>query len=123
MAEAVYDKSSKWLLLSVKFKDRALLELFRRSEAMIESPLIKAFFEKGQVTSRRQDIEEAILVRFGQITDDARARLQGLSEDKHLRELLRFAILRRTMEAFIARLNQMTTPTPAPTSSRRKREN
>jgi hypothetical protein len=89
---------------------------------MIESPLIKEIYEKGQAVGRRESIEAAIQLRFGQLPDDARARLQGVTEDDRLRELHRFAITCPTKEAFVERLVRETTPPPAPTSSRRKRK-
>jgi hypothetical protein len=108
------------VLAGVKHLDQGLLDLFLRSDAMIESPVTKEIYEMGLAARGRRDIERAILTRFGPLPDDARARLQGVSDETALDGLLTFAILCPTREAFVERLNRETTPEKA--SSRRKRK-
>ncbi len=71
---------------------------------------------------QRKWIEDAIRVRFAPLSDSARASLEGLSEEKKLDALHKFAILCPTLEAFLERLAKETTPPPAPVSSRRSRK-
>ena len=66
--------------------------------------------------------EDVLLARLGKLSDDARARLQGLVDQDKVRALARFAAVCPTLEAFVERLNQETTPPATPTSSRRKRK-
>jgi hypothetical protein len=109
-------------LAGVRFVERQLLDLFIRSEAMIESPVTKEIYEMGIAARGRKDIERAILTRFGKLSDDARARLQGVNQEQLLDDLHTFAIICKTMDDFVERLNRETTPAPKPTSSRRKRK-
>lgn len=44
---------------------------------MIESPVLKEFGDRMEAKARREDIEEAIQLRFCTLTDNARARLKG----------------------------------------------
>jgi hypothetical protein len=110
------------VLTSLRFVEMGLRDLFLRREAMIESPEIKEIVEEAQARARREDIEHAILLRFGKLSDDGRARLQGLTEDARLRALLDYSIVCPTLEAFVERLNEETTPAPKSPSSRRKRK-
>jgi predicted transposase YdaD len=109
------------VLAGVKFADKGLLDLFLRSEAMIESPVIKEIVEEVQAARTRQGIEEVLKARLGQLSDDGRARLRGLADDEKLMALLRFASVSPTLEAFVERLNRETTPAEK-VSSRRKRK-
>ena len=81
---------------------------------MIESPLMKEFAEQIEHQTRRTDIEDLIRGRFGTLSDDARARLEGLKDPAKLRALLLFAGLCPTLEAFLERLAKETAPAPAP---------
>jgi hypothetical protein len=103
-----------------------LLELFGGSQAMIESPLMKEFAAEiaAQVDRKRQWkwVADAIRVRFGPLSDSARATLEGLNDEKKLDALHQFAILCPSMEAFLERLAKETAPSPARRSSRRPRK-
>lgn len=88
---------------------------------MIESPVIKEIYDNARLLTWRKAIEEALLVRMGKLSDDARARLQGLVDEDKVCGLFRYAMVCPTLDAFVDRLNQETTPKP-PTSSRRKRK-
>jgi hypothetical protein len=110
------------VLSRLKFVEQGLLNLLMRREAMIESPEIKEIVEEAQAAQARKDIERVILTRFGKLSDDARARLQGVTAEKTLDDLHTYAILCPTQEAFVERLTKETTPPPKPVSSRRKRK-
>ncbi len=89
---------------------------------MIESPLMKEFAREIDRKRQRKDIEKAIRVRFGALSDSARASLEGLKDEAKLEALFDFAIICPTLEAFLERLSKETTPAPRPTSSRRPRK-
>jgi hypothetical protein len=99
-----------------------LLEIFGGSQAMIESPLMKEFAEQIDRKRQRKSVEDAIRVRFGALSDSARASLEVLSDENKLDALHQFAIICPTLEAFLERLAKETTPPPAPVSSRRSRK-
>jgi hypothetical protein len=110
------------VLMRLKFVQPSFFELFGGERAMIESPYFQGFLDRKERETRQLDIEETILVRFGKLSDDARARLQGVTEEAKLRDLLRFAAICLSLEAFVERLTKETTPSPTPVSSRRKRK-
>jgi predicted transposase YdaD len=109
-------------LAKLRFPQQEFLDLFGGSRAMIESPLIKEIVEQAQQQTRRTIIEEDIKDRFGPLPDSARASLEGVTDPDMLRVLRRFANTCSTLEAFLERLAQETTPAPAPVSSRRQRK-
>ncbi len=106
----------------MRFTEPELLNLFLRKEAMIESPVIKEIVEDATLLTWRSAIEEAVTTRAWQLSADARARLQGLKDEGKMRGLLRFAMTGPSLEAFVERLGQDTTPPAKPVSSRRKRK-
>jgi hypothetical protein len=110
------------VLTRLRFPQQELLDLFGGSRAMIDSPLIRELVEGTDRQRQRTDIEDAIQVRFGALSDDGRARLQGLTDETILRGLFRFAIVCPTLEAFLERLAQETTPPTRPPSTRRPRK-
>jgi hypothetical protein len=99
-----------------------LFDLLGGKKVMIEWPFMKEYGEETACKARHQYIEEAILVRFAKLSDDARARLRGITDEARLQGLHRFAIVCPSLDAFLARLTAETSPPPAPTSSRRKKK-
>jgi hypothetical protein len=84
--------------------------------------MIREIVKESQREKTQELIEAAILARFARLSDDARARLQGVTEEAKLQGLFRFAIVCPSLEAFVERLTKETTPPPSPVSSRRKRK-
>jgi hypothetical protein len=105
--------------LSLRYNDQGLLDLFGGDKTMIESPVIDRLLAQRERKTRQEGIAEVILARFGPLSDDARARLQGVQDDAKLSALNRFAAICPDKEAFVQRLVADTTPPPAPVSSRR----
>jgi hypothetical protein len=89
---------------------------------MIESPLIKEIVEQTDRERQRKAVEEVIRVRFGALSDSARASMAGLKDEAKLNALLGFAAICPTLEVFLERLAKETAPAPAPVSSRRSRK-
>lgn len=109
-------------LLGLKYQDQKLFDLFGGVNAMIESPRIEQIVSQRERQGQQRFVEAVILARFGQLSDDARARLQGVQEEAKLEALNRFAAVCPSLEAFVERLEAETTPPPAPKSSRRKKK-
>ena len=110
------------VLAGVKFVEPGLLDLFLRSEAMIESPVIKDIHDSAVLLGWRKAIEAALASREMNLSADGRARLAGLKDEAAMEGLLRLAMGCPALEAFVERLTEETTPAPKPTSSRRKRK-
>jgi hypothetical protein len=89
---------------------------------MIEFPI---FQEYGDERARQQfhsAIARVIQARFAALSDDARARLEGVNDQQKLEQLLDLASVCESLEAFVERLTAETTPPPRPVSSRRKKK-
>jgi len=109
-------------LAELRFPDPRLLALFGGRKVVIESPMVEEYGNERERLGQQKSIEGFILARFGRLSDDARARLQGVQEGSKLEALTRFAAVCESMEAFVERLVSETTPPPKPTSSRRKKK-
>jgi hypothetical protein len=109
-------------LTELRFPDPSLLALFGGRKVVIESPMVKEYGDERDRQRHQRSIERVIKVRFGPLSDDARARLRGVNEETKLEALLDFASLCQSREAFVERLVSETTPPPRPTSSRRKKK-
>ena len=60
--------------------------------------------EEGAVSSRRQDVLEALEIRFGTVPAGLKEEIQGITSTEKLRQFLRLAIQCPTLEAFAAAL-------------------
>jgi len=60
--------------------------------------------QEGLLASRRQDVLEALELRFGHVPDGLRGTVESISDPDQLRGLLRAAILSASMEEFSANL-------------------
>ena len=109
-------------LTRLRFPGQEFLDLFGGSRAMIESPLMREFAAQIDRQRQRKSVEDVIQVRFGALPQGARASLESLNDEATLDALLRFAAVCLTLDAFLERLAQETTPAPAPVSSRRRRK-
>src|SRR5438876_444259 len=78
---------------------RHLFDLFGGRKAMIEWPFMNEYGDERDRQRFHLNIEDAILVRFGKLSDDARARLEGITDEANLQALHRFAITCLSREA------------------------
>jgi hypothetical protein len=111
--------------LSLKFQKRThqnLFDLFGGGKVVIEFPLVQEYGDERDRRRFHSNIARVIQNRFEVLSDDARARLEGVTEQQKLEQLLDLASLCPSMEAFVERLTAETTPPPAPVSSRRRKK-
>jgi hypothetical protein len=108
--------------MKLRFPQQKFLELLGGSQAMIESPLIKEIVEQADRKRQRRSVEDAVRVRFGALSANARASLEGMNDENKLDALFQFAIVCPTLEAFLQRLAMETVTPPPPRSSRRARK-
>jgi hypothetical protein len=112
--------------MSLKFQKgthQNLFDLFGGGRAMFEEfPIVQEYGDERARQKLQFAVAEVVKARFDPLSDDAHARLQGVTEEAKLLDLLHFASVCKSPEAFVERLTAETTPPPAPVSSRRKKK-
>jgi len=67
--------------------------------------LIQEGVEQGIGRGQKADILDALSIRFGEIPGPVRARINGITDPRQLRDVFRAAISTASLEEFIAALN------------------
>lgn len=88
------------VLSRLRYNDPAIMSLLGGSRVMIESPLIQEMLAQTKHTSILQFLEG----RFGTIPPEVTVALRGVTDEKELGELTRFAATCPDLSSFHARL-------------------
>jgi predicted transposase YdaD len=88
---------------------RELIRSLIRREAMKESPIYQEILEEGALQSRRDDIVDALNVRFGEVPPEITRELAEIADLEILRHLHRLAVRCESIADFRAqRASAMT---------------